>query len=333
MKLKQIFFRGALAAALLTLNACSRPAADFTLTLGGDIMLAREGKPLFETQGQEINPWSELQQKGVLINDDSPVLDYFLVNLESPLGEYPPDVSDMNLCSDPVQVKMLTTGGVDLVSLANNHRNDCSADGTTTTKSFLDEQNIKSALMSGVPVYLDTSGGRIAVIASEVVTGSLDKTTLLTQIQDARKQAQVVVVSMHWGNEYQAGADERQQTLAQQIADAGADVIWGHHPHVLQKMEWLESTDGRQVLALYSLGNLLADQWMLEDAQQSALVRLYFLDNKINGIEVIPLETDQTTKTIQIIEGTHLRENIFVRLTGSLTTREGMKIQLLPETR
>ncbi|HCS38895.1 MAG TPA: hypothetical protein DIW44_04840 [Anaerolineaceae bacterium] len=333
LKLKQIFFRGALAAALLTLNACSRPAADFTLTLGGDIMLAREGKPLFETQGQEINPWSELQQKGVLINDDSSVLDYFLVNLESPLGEYPPDVSDMNLCSNPLQVKMLTTGGVDLVSLANNHRDDCEINGTDLTKSYLDEANIHSSSMGAAPTYIEIPGGRLAVISAEDISGLLDVDALITEINNAQQQAQVVVVSMHWGNEYQAGADERQQTLAQQIADAGADVIWGHHPHVLQKMEWLESTDGRQVLALYSLGNLLADQWMLEDAQQSALVRLYFRDNKINGIEVIPLEIDQTTKTIQIAEGTHLRENIFVRLTGSLTTREGMKIQLLPETR
>lgn len=333
LKLIQVFLRGALAAALLTLNACSRPAADFTLTLGGDIMLAREGEPIFEQQGEAINPWQELQAQEVLKETNTEVPDNFLANLESPLGEPSYEISDMNLCSDPVQIRVLVEGGVDLVSLANNHRDDCVIDGTEMTKSYLDEANIQSTSMGAEATYLDIPEGRLAVISAEDISGLLNVDSLITEINNAQQHAQVVVVSMHWGNEFQAGANERQQALAQQIADAGADVIWGHHPHVLQKMEWLESTDGRQVLVIYSLGNLLADQWMLVDVQHSALVRLYFIDDKINWIEVIPLEIDRTSKTIQIAEGTHLRENIFARLTGSLPTREGVKILLLPKTR
>ena len=84
--------------------------------------------------------------------------------------------------------------------------------------------------------------------------------------------ANFVVVSTHWGNEYQAGPDDRQQILAQAWVDAGADVIWGHHPHVLQRMEWITSNeDNHEALVMYSLGNLLADQFMLQDAQRSAL--------------------------------------------------------------
>ena len=291
------------------LTACSQSAADFTLTLGGDIMLAREGEPIFEHQNMAINPWLELQKQGVLIEGD-----YFFANLESPLGEISSELTDMNLCSDPSQVKVLIEGGVDLVSLANNHRDDCVSNGAAITKLHLDEQNIQYAVMEADPVLLEFPGGVLGVIAAEDVTGLLDVDTLLAEIETVREQSQLVVVSMHWGNEYQAGIDARQQKLAQQIADAGADVIWGHHPHVLQKMAWLESADGRQVLVLFSLGNLLADQWMLGDAQQSALVRLSFKDNDIEKIEIIPIVLDRHDKLLRLITDTAQATKIFDRL-------------------
>ncbi|PKN96855.1 MAG: hypothetical protein CVU43_18540 [Chloroflexi bacterium HGW-Chloroflexi-5] len=314
LKLIHLLLTGALAAALLTLNACKPPIADFTLTLGGDVMLARQGAAIFEAKGVAINPWQELQKQGVLRETNSEVPDYFFANLESPLGENSAALTDMNLCSDPGQMRVLVEGGVDLVSLANNHRDDCGENGTASTKTFLDEVNVQSVIMGEEATYLNIPGGRLAVIAAEDITGSLDVENLLTTIKDADQQAQVVVVSMHWGNEYQAGADERQQALAQQIADAGADVIWGHHPHVLQKMEWLQSADGRKVLVIYSLGNLLADQWMLEDAKQSALVRLSFIENEIEEIEIFPIKMSREKKALQIITESSISMKIFDRL-------------------
>jgi poly-gamma-glutamate capsule biosynthesis protein CapA/YwtB (metallophosphatase superfamily) len=328
----KFLLRGALVSALLMLTACSRPATDFTLTLGGDIMLARDGLPLFTHQTTDINPWVELQKQGVLIGNDSSIPDYFFANLESPLGKGKPDSDEMNLCSDPSQVKVLIEGGVDLVSLANNHRDDCSSDGAEITRITLNEQNIRSAIMGEEPVTLDIPGGKMAVIAAEDVTGTLDVQSLLNRIMDARKQAQVVVVAMHWGSEYQAGADDRQKKLAQQIADAGADVIWGHHPHVLQKMEWLTSKDGRQVLVINSLGNLLADQWMLEDAQRSALVRLSFTDFKITAIEIIPIKMVRASRALQLMGVTQFNEDVFARLAGGQLFSDKVKVQLFSDT-
>ncbi len=332
LKLIHLLLTGALAAALLTLNACKPPTADFTLTLGGDVMLARQGAAIFEAKGVTINPWQELQKHGFLKETNSEVSDYFFANLESPLGENSAALTDMNLCSDPGQMRVLVEGGVDLVSLANNHRDDCGENGTASTKIFLDEVNVQSVIMGAEATYLHIPGGRLAVIAAEDITGSLDVENLLTTIKDADQQAQVVVVSMHWGNEYQAGADERQQALAQQIADAGADVIWGHHPHVLQKMEWLQSADGRKVLVIYSLGNLLADQWMLEDAKQSALVRVSFKDSTVIGIEVMPLAMNRSSKMLQIAESISKREKIFDRLGVRALPTDIVQIKLFPET-
>ena len=99
---------------------------------------------------------------------------------------------------------------------------------------------------------------------------------------------------------------------------------------MLQKTEWLTSTDGRQVLVLYSLGNLLADQWMLEDAQRSALVRLSFRDLKINGIEVIPLVMDRSSKSLQIAEITETRDMIFERLGVEHFTSDPLKKNYFP---
>jgi poly-gamma-glutamate capsule biosynthesis protein CapA/YwtB (metallophosphatase superfamily) len=154
----------------------------------------------------------------------------------------------------------------------------------------------------------------VAVIAVDDVTLPGDITELKTQIQHARSEANVVIVSIHWGNEYQTGPDERQQELAVQLAEVGADVIWGHHPHVLQKMEWIKTSSGRKTLVMYSLGNLLFDQWMLEDAHRTAVIKISFKDSEIESIEAIPLIMDRISKQLQIPTGATVELQILDRL-------------------
>jgi poly-gamma-glutamate capsule biosynthesis protein CapA/YwtB (metallophosphatase superfamily) len=152
------------------------------------------------------------------------------------------------------------------------------------------------------PAWLDTAAGRLAVIAAQDVIGKLDEAQLLQAVRQASAVSDYLIVSMHWGNEYQAGPDERQQRLAKALADAGADLIWGHHPHVLQKMEWLPTADGRQVLVIYSLGNLLSDQWMLEDTRQTVLLRLSYAQMRLVQIEVIPLNLERENKALHLLK-------------------------------
>jgi poly-gamma-glutamate synthesis protein (capsule biosynthesis protein) len=78
-------------------------------------------------------------------------------------------------------------------------------------------------------------------------------------VREARRQADVVVVSIHWGNEYQHVPTKRQRDIARTLVDAGCDVILGHHPHVLQSAEILESA-GRKAFVAYSLGNFISNQ-------------------------------------------------------------------------
>ena len=283
---------------LLIISGCQQAASGFSITLGGDIMLARAGAPIFEMDGVGVDPWRELRQQGVLDVED----DYFMANLESPLGDVGSSAGDMNLCGTPSEASILTLAQLDLVTLANNHDNDCGGQGAIQTAAILEKNGILSVGEAFQPVFLDTPQGRVAVLAAQDVTGDLNEDTLLRAVAEVSEKASLVIVSIHWGNEYQAGPDERQQTLAQRLADAGADVIWGHHPHVLQKVEFLEASDGRKVLVLYSLGNLLADQWILEDAQRSALVRLTFGNLQVSGIEVIPIRLDRESRTLQVAD-------------------------------
>lgn len=95
-------------------------------------------------------------------------------------------------------------------------------------------------------------------------TGAINFTTLNPQviddIQTARDLADVVIVCPHWGTEYQPEPSKYQRKFAAEIAEAGADLIIGTHPHVPQPVEWLTTQDGRRVLCYYSLGNYVSTQ-------------------------------------------------------------------------
>jgi poly-gamma-glutamate synthesis protein (capsule biosynthesis protein) len=111
----------------------------------------------------------------------------------------------------------------------------------------------------------------------------------------------VVVVSIHWGDEYFAQPNRFQKTLARQMADAGASLIWGHHPHVLQPVEWIDvpcspldpSKICRQTLVLYSLGNALFDQYSLPDTRRSALIMVRLDKDGVQEFHAIPFVIDE----------------------------------------
>ncbi len=95
------------------------------------------------------------------------------------------------------------------------------------------------------------------------------------QIKRAAELADFVVVGAHWGIEDSHTVTDAQRTLAQQLADWGADVIVGTHPHVLQNAEWRTAADGRQIFVAYSLGNFLSTQ-SKKDQLIGAILSLQF---------------------------------------------------------
>ena len=283
MILRKRLTQGALILALLVLAGCNSRTGEYSLLFGGDIILGRAGEPLFSGDRSGLSPWGD-----VLTVQQSDPESIFVANLESPFGilsttDEKADL-EMNICAPVESVKVLEQAGLDFVTFANNHAQDCLRSGTDLTIETLALAGIANQGSMGDSIYQTKAGKQISFIALDDITGEYDLEAVKEKIKAASAGDRLVVVSIHWGMEYQAGPDEAQEKLAEELVDAGADIIWGHHPHVLQRMEWLHSTvDGHEALVMYSLGNLVSDQWMLPDAQRTALVRVDFRKDQLSA--------------------------------------------------
>jgi hypothetical protein len=308
MILRKLIDKGALATALLLLAACSTPPSTSSILLGGDVMLYRGGKAIFQT-----SPWGEVKEIF-----SSEAVDIFAVNLESPFGEVNQvpftENPDMNLCADMDAVNILLQGGIDLVTTANNHSSDCPAEAIHPAQA-LESAGIQSLGRDDEPLLIPAGEQSVAFIAVDDSTGTFDHDALMEKIRSARESSDLVVVSIHWGNEYQAGPGEEQEELAQELVNAGVDVVWGHHPHVLQRMEWRESeVDGHRALVMYSLGNLLTDQRILPDTFREALVRIEFSNHVVTAVTIYPLLMKPTAKELEWVRDTEIVNLITTRL-------------------
>ena len=178
--------------------------------------------------------------------------------------------------------RALYRAGVRVFSLSNNHTYDKGAKGIAATLRFwesMPEDVVTTGLWAGESDYdripLQTVNGvTIAYLSYTEHTNGIPQNSSMTanviytsqtdviqrQVQAARQQADFVVVGVHWGVEDSHTIVDSQRTLAQQLANWGADVIVGTHPHVLQDAQWLTAEDGRQTFVAYSLGNFLSTQ-------------------------------------------------------------------------
>lgn len=114
---------------------------------------------------------------------------------------------------------------------------------------------------------------------------------MLNKVAQAKTMADVVLVAMHWGDEYQTSPNEHQTTLAQQLADAGADIIIGNHPHCIEPVQWLN--DGKTI-CFYALGNIVAAQYDLSKIEMMAALTINkttYGDGRIE-ISLSDLKTD-----------------------------------------
>ena len=138
-------------------------------------------------------------------------------------------------------------------------------------------------------MILETPAGTVAIMAVDAILKPLDMDSLLASMVELKAKSDLLIVSLHWGVEYAGEPTPLQREQGQQLANAGVDVLWGHHPHVLQPAEWVEAEDGsHRMLALYSLGNLLTDQTMTYETRHSALVYLQFKRGEISQLSLLP---------------------------------------------
>lgn len=146
--------------------------------------------------------------------------------------------------------RFLTAGSVEFANVVNNHIKDYGQQGYADTLANLDAVGVHYAEELKTTVFTTESGLTIGVYSDMMPTREA-MSKLPEKIAQMRKDgAEIVVVAMHWGEEYYYWANYTQKKFAHDAIDAGADIVWGHHPHVLQPVE--QYKDG---IIYYSLGN------------------------------------------------------------------------------
>ncbi len=168
--------------------------------------------------------------------------------------------------------------GFDIVNIANNHMLDKGGDGLHATIEFWRSQPVlllgdylSEEETSQIDIY-EYEGLKIAFVSYTYGTNGItlpagrsevipyhSKELITRQMALARSQADLIIASCHWGDENTFYPNAMQKEYAQLLCDEGADVIIGHHPHVIQPITWLENADGHRTLCVYSLGNLMAE--------------------------------------------------------------------------
>lgn len=232
--------------------------------------------------------------------------DLVIGNLEGPLSSRvsPSVEGKCPLSSDVSWSTVLHDAGVRVVSLANNHMMDYGPDGLKDTFNALRSAsmswagaglNIDEAL---APLWVDHSGVKIAIVArSSVVVSSpcyatptmpgvapLDLGETESTLRGCRRRADIVVFCPHWGIEHHRYPSPEQRAMACRLIEAGADLILGHHPHVLQGAERIKTG-----VVAYSLGNFVLDDfdWTYRDRSgETHTTRIRMRDENRRGLIV-----------------------------------------------
>jgi len=206
--------------------------------------------------------------------------DIAAVNVESPLTERPhTSPNPYALEADPQSATLIAAAGFDVVGIANNHAGDAGPLSVVDTLNAVTEAGMRAvgggADLAGAwtPVTVESGGIRIAFLAIDGSLQGLRATALVpgvaswdpdlarSAVAEARSQADIVIVGLHGGVEYRTVPDPLLGPIADDLAAMGADVVWGHGPHVEQPITVTNpESNGRPTVIATSLGNFLFDQ-------------------------------------------------------------------------
>ena len=302
----------------------SNAAADsMTILFSGDVLLSDHVLNAYSRAGGI----SGVLDSGYLSAIQS--ADYFAVNEEFPFSSRGTQAADKQYTFRlaPEKVSMFKEMGIDAVTLANNHALDYGTDALLDTCEVLDSAGIlhtgagKNLDEAKQPVVFEKNGQRVALIGATRVIPQADWAAtnghpgmlssyevsvepLLAQIAECHAAGDKVVVLIHWGIEREEKPQEYQRALAKRYIDAGADLVIGRHPHVLQGIEYYK---GKPIF--YSLGNFVFGS----SIPKTMLVQAAFTGDSLS-LQLIPgtssggytsMLTDAESKTqfYQYLEG------------------------------
>ena len=228
-------------------------SAQVTISAAGDFTLGTDEN--FDYSTSLPARYEEVQDPGYFLQNVKDIFasdDLTIVNLEGPLttSEERAD-KQFSFKGDPSYTEILTNGSVEACNLANNHSKDYGIQGYEDTIANVEAAGIKTFGYERTAIW-ETNGVKVGLAGvyelAEGMDCQDDMTATIQSLKDAG--ADLVIVSFHWGVEKENYPDETQQTLAHAAIDQGADLVLGHHPHVLQG---IEKYQGKYIV--YSLGN------------------------------------------------------------------------------
>lgn len=302
-------FRGSLEKAnesRVRANILSVSAADIlvrgktaTLIFVGDIMLSRGVAWSIGKYGG-----GDVRHPFLKIADTMRSADLAFGNLEGPISSRGKNQgSEYSFRANPKVIEGLTFAGFDVLSVANNHIWDWGSEALEDTVDLLSENGIKPVGAgrnfdeANQPAIFSVGSTRIAFLAyTTLYPQSLEATAEHPGISSFRQEkaaseikkikeskiADLVIVSLHWGEEYATQASEEQKTIAHALVDAGADLIIGHHPHVVQEVERYKNS-----WIAYSLGNFVFDQGFSKETMEGLVLKVSVRNKKISAVEAV----------------------------------------------
>ena len=304
--------RALLALLAIFAGASAVPAqepAELRIAAVGDIMLGGSGTPEFQRFGYDY----PFEKTRALLKQSHIVFG----NLEGPLthADHAPVAKKYLYRSPPEKVApALLNAGFNVVSLANNHAMDQGVEGLRHTLDALDLVGIKhtgagmNLAEARKPAIIESRGARVAFLAytltfPEEFWATPDRpgspfgheAQVRADIVAAKSQADIVLVSFHWGQEGKTELRDYQRSLGRAAIDAGAAAVIGHHPHVLQGVERYKNG-----VILYSLGNFAFGTYGPE-AFRSAIATLTFRDKKLAEVQLYPLNVRNAEVVFQAL--------------------------------
>ncbi len=244
----------------------------------------------------------------------------------APTGEAQPIL----LSAAPDAAGSLRQAGFDILSLANNHSLDYGVVGLKETVSHLQQVGLEIVGLTTedgaiAPLDQQVNGVRLAFLAFNAIPDPHPHETCLSAgacgpqpvrwepaaaaaaITAAKIQADAVIVSVHWGFEYEPRPDPSQEKAARVMLEAGADLIVGHHPHVVQAI----AVSDAQVAA-YSLGNFVFDQ-RVDGTRQGLALRAFFDADGLRAVQALPTTAGSRPRLLGQSEGAALLEQVLPR--------------------
>ncbi len=306
-----------------------------TVAAGGDVLGDRGVGAFMDENGgasvfAEVKPFFESAHLA-FVNSEGPISD---TGTRATWKEY-------TFRARPALLDGLVSAGIDLVSLANNHSVDYGTKALLDTFARLDQAGISyagagaDAAAASAPAFRATPAGIVAVLAfTDIIPGGFtatsdtpgvnattpDRDNLLAAVSAAKENADFVIVSFHWGTEYQSRANQDQRKLAHQVVDAGADLVLGHHPHVIQGLELY-----RNRLIAYSLGDFVWDHYSRETGE-TFILRVTVPRQGPPSAEIVPVYLDDSTGVPAPVTGDDAA-SILERL-ASLSADLGLEITI-----